>query len=381
MNGNKIPVTLVTGFLGAGKTTFLNAFMTDPRSTDTAVIVNEFGEVDLDRSLLTRHSEDLFVSSAGCLCCTAGSDLRDSLLGVHNTARAKCVGLTRVVVETTGLADPTPIIAGFYAQPSSSRDVVVAQNFELSQVVTLVDAIHGEATLDRHFEALRQVAFADTVVLTKTDMASDPASQADTRRLISRIAAISPGVRCLDRHTPAVDDLLLENGSYSPEHRPEDARAWLAAEAFTQHDHSHEHHDRNRHDDRVRAYCLTQDAPIPADALQGFLNLLVASAGPRLLRIKGLIATLEDPDRPTLIHAVQSHVQPPRQLQAWPDGDRRSQLVVIGRDLEERGVSALFEALIGRSSRSEGWVARLGHWFGAARRTSPEVPRIRGEYR
>jgi G3E family GTPase len=333
-----IPVTLLTGFLGAGKTTLLNRLLKHPELRDTAVLVNEFGEIGLDHLLVERLDDDVVLLNAGCLCCTVRGDLvralRDLALRIDQGQEVR-----RVVVETTGLADPAPILQTLMADP------LILFRFRLDGVVTLVDAVAGHATLDAQAEAVKQVAVADRIVLTKADLAT-PAALA---RLGPRLKALNPGAPLLTALHGAVEpQALLHCGLFDATRKHPDVAAWLDAEAWAAQGHHHAHaHDPNRHDARIHAFCLTFDDPLPWDGLSAWLEVLTSLRGENVLRIKGIL-NLAGEDRPVAIHGVQHLFHPPSKLSAWPAGDdRRSRIVFILRDLDravvENGLRAFAE--------------------------------------
>jgi G3E family GTPase len=243
-------------------------------------------------------------------------------------------------LETTGLADPAPVLQTAMVHP------YLVLRYRLDGVVTVVDAFNGETTLDEHVEAVKQVAVADRIVLTKTDLASD--SQCE--RIVARLRALNPAASILDAAKgDATAERLLNCGLYDPERKIPDVKKWLAAEAYADaHGDHHDHyHDVNRHDAHIGAFMLTSDAAIPAGTLEMFLELLRATHGNKLLRIKGIVKLAEMPGTPVVVHGVQHVFHPTARLERWPDDDHRSRLVFITRDLPERTVRELFEAFVG----------------------------------
>ncbi|AZO50721.1 MAG: GTP-binding protein [Mesorhizobium sp.] len=348
-----IPVSVLTGFLGAGKTTLLNRLLKDPQLTDTAVIINEFGEVAIDHLLVEQASDGIIQLSDGCLCCTVRGELVDTLADlVDRLQTGRIARLARVVVETTGLADPAPVLQSIMAHPA------LVQAFRLDGVITLVDAVNGNATLDAHVEAVKQVAVADRIVLTKTDLATDAG---DVAALRARLRQLNPGAVLLDADDSETGAAaLFDCGLYNPETKSADVQRWLGEEAgHHHHDHDghhhhhgddHHHDHQHRHDSRVRSHSLVHDGPVPFSAIEMFLDLLRSTYGEKLLRMKGVIELLEDPSRPLVIHGVQKILHPPARLPAWPEGNRGTRLVLITLDMPEDYVRRLFAALTNRPS-------------------------------
>jgi G3E family GTPase len=341
---SQIPVVVLTGFLGSGKTTLLQKLVRRPELRGTAVIVNEFGEIGLDHDLLEVGDETVVELDGGCLCCTVRSDLTNTLRDLHGRHVRGLIDVKRVVIETTGLADPAPILATLLS------DRYASHYFRLASVVTLVDAVNGHATLGEHAEAWRQVAVADRLVLTKVDMAPDVAS------LEAALRRTNPGAPILQAlHGEAEPDSLLEDGLYDPVGKGPDVEAWLRAEAHAAgHDHHDDHaHDVNRHGDDIRAFCIRRTEPIPTVAFDAFMDLLWMAAGPALLRVKGIVCLAEDPDKPLVFHAVQHAIHPPVTLERWPSSDRSTRVVFIAKHVPPEKVERLLDSLIAQAPEIE----------------------------
>jgi len=333
-------VTLLTGFLGSGKTTVLNHVLKQPGMAATAVIVNEFGEIGLDHLLVERASEDVVLLNSGCLCCTVRNDIVDTLTSLFvDRIKGKVPFFTRVAIETTGLADPAPILHALMTEP------IVAARYMLDGVVTTVDAVNGADTFDRQPEAVKQAAVADRLLLTKTDLAEPEARRA----IESRLAALNPSAPILPAAQGAVDPALLFNlAFFDPATKGVDVQRWLRDEAFAEghhHDHEHDDHpDPNRHDDRIRAFCITRERPISWSVLSGWLDGLAEMRGDDLLRFKAIVALRDQPDQPVVLHGVQHLFHPPVLLPQWPSEDRRTRMVFITRDLPQEAIEATLTA-------------------------------------
>ncbi len=315
-----IPVAIVTGFLGSGKTTLIGRILRDPAFARTAVIVNEFGEIGLDHELIASSDETLLALTTGCLCCAVRSDLVATLLDLHRRRAAGEIAYDRVLIETSGLADPAPILQALM----TDRDIV--QHHAIDGIVTVVDVLHGEAALDRHAEARRQVALADTLLLSKTDLAEP------IEALRERLAALNPDATLRAARDIAPATLFggtAAAGRFAALPEPAGHNPFLRAQ----------------HTDGIATFTLQRDRPIPALALTLLLEALAEHCGARLLRLKGLVSIEEMPDRPAVIHGVQHVVSPPEFLERWPSADRATRIVFIVQGVPRYLPARLLDAI------------------------------------
>ena len=320
-----VPVTLITGFLGSGKTTLLNRLLRDPALRDAAVIINEFGEVGVDHLLVAAPAENMVLLDTGCLCCTVRGDLVQTLTDLNAKRESGEVPpFSHLIIETTGLADPVPVVQTIVAEET------LRGAYRLHDVVTLVDAVHGEAQLASHAESLKQVAVADALLITKTDLAKPEA----VRALRARLATINAGAELHEAVRGQIDPAVFLRGSiYDPSTKGEAVERWLRTPP-----HAHEH---RHHDSHIRTFSLKHDRPIRRAGLMLWLDMLAGLRGANLLRVKGLLNVEGDP---VVVQAVQSVVHEPVLLDAWPGEDRASRLVFIVRDMQREEIERTFDA-------------------------------------
>jgi G3E family GTPase len=347
-----LPVSVLTGFLGAGKTSLLNSMLKEPFLANACVVINEFGAVGIDHLLIETADENIVELSSGCLCCTVRGDLIDTLNSLVERREAGTLkAFDRIVIETTGLADPAPVLHALM------RDALLLQRVKLEGVITVVDGFNGMATLDAHAEAVKQVAVADRIVLTKLDLLEGKEGEDMLFAIIARMRKLNPSARLLTTHRgEATAERLFNTGLYDATKKGMDVQAWLSIEGVERAEkaaHSRQHHqhgdhghahDPSRHDAHIRSFAFRDDRAISPQGLELFLELLTSYHGPNLLRMKGIVLTSDDPVRPLAVHGVQHVLHPPVRLTGWPDGKPETRLVFIVKDIEKAAIEGLFKA-------------------------------------
>jgi G3E family GTPase len=346
------PVTILTGFLGSGKTTLLNRAMRDPAMAKTAVVINEFGEVPLDHMLAAQSDDTIMVLENGCLCCTVFGDLVTTLNNLyHRREDGDIPRFDHVVIETSGLADPSPLIQAFLSDPT------LVGLYRIAAVIATVDAVNGPHTLDEHVESVRQVALADQIFITKLDLVDPAKAKADEAVLTARLRRLNPAAKISSIDAQTFDiAAILRSDALTAGGETDQVRAWLNAAAYEQrddhaHGHSHDHHDHGAHDhhhlhDRdIASFCFIRENPIPREALRLLLEALQQNLGPNLLRVKGLINVAEEPERPAVIQGAQHLLHNLTFLERWPDADRRSKIVFITQNFDRAEVEDMIALL------------------------------------
>jgi G3E family GTPase len=341
------PVTILTGFLGSGKTTLLNRALRDPAMANTAVVINEFGEVGLDHMLAAQSDDTIMVLENGCLCCTVFGDLVTTLNNLFHAREDGAIPrFDHVVIETSGLADPSPLIQAFLSDPT------LAGLYRLGAVVATIDAVNGPGTLDNHAESVRQAALADHILITKLDLVdSDKVSDTEAS-LTARLRRLNPAARIFRTDDPDFDigAQLRSTGLDLADPRA-DAHAWLNAVAY-EHGHDHAHHDHDHahdhhglHDRDIASFCFVRDNPIPREALRLLLDALQQNLGANLLRVKGILHIAEEPERPAVIQGAQHLLHNLSWLDKWPDADRRSKIVFITQGYDREDIEEMIAVL------------------------------------
>jgi G3E family GTPase len=343
-----IPVTIITGFLGSGKTSLLNSLLKNPTFKNTVTIVNEFGEIGLDHQLIETIDDNTVLLSSGCLCCTVRDDListfEDLLRSRDNNRIAP---FERVIVETTGLADPPPILHTIMGHKYLSL------RYRLEGIVTLVDCVNGIETLHQFPEAAKQVAVADRIIISKRDIATN----AQYDNLIIDLKKLNPGAPLIDTQNAAnLASQILDCGLYNPDSKQPDVRRWLNEEALNEILDNHEGHnhgsktstqpDVNRHSSSIRAFCFSSLIPVNLQAYEVFIELLRAVHGANLLRVKGIVYLKDKPDQPLIVQGAQHVFHPPSFLESWSATEKSTKLVFIVKDISPEIIEKLWAALI-----------------------------------
>ena len=338
----KITITVLTGFLGSGKTTILTSLIKQKQMAKAAIIINEFGEVGLDHDLIETTDEKVIELQNGCICCTIQGDLKTTLLNLlKKMEKGDISPFDHVIIETTGLADPVPIIHTLMTSLDLQRI------YSIDGVITVVDTVNGESTYNAHEEAVKQTAFADRIILSKTDIADEIAINSLTKR----IRKISPKVTIIksDKKSLPVSKLLGLN-DYNPQNKDWNVKEWLQIEKNKSSNHTHNHHDHhhkhdvNRHGDDIETFAMVTSEPVSMTAVNLFLELLMSQMGENILRIKGIL-NIKGQSCPAVIHGVQHIFHPLEWLEKWPSEDKQSRLVFITKNIKRDIIDDLFKII------------------------------------
>jgi len=329
----RTPVTLLTGFLGSGKTTLLNRALRDPGMTRTAVVINEFGEISIDHALTTASDDTIMVLENGCLCCTVFGDLIQTLNRLYHAREAAEIAFDRVVIETSGLAEPSPILQAFLSEPT------LEGLYRVGAIIATVDAVNGDATLADHPVAVRQAALADCILVTKLDLVAPEDRDAREAMLFARLREINRTSPILLADDTSVDPVeLMLRSMADPAGGSAAAKAWIEAAlpeeagqaaCDDEHETGHAGHVHHRHDESIASFSLIRETPLPREALQLLLTSLEKHLSSKLLRVKGLVNVAEEPGRPAVIQGAQHLLHNLTWLPNWPDEDERTRIVFI----------------------------------------------------
>lgn len=344
------PVTLLTGFLGSGKTTLLNRALRDPAMARTMIVINEFGEIPIDHVLTEASNDAIVVLENGCLCCTVFGDLVQTFNRLWYTRSTGEIDFDHVVIETSGLAEPAPVLQAFLSEPT------LEGLWRVGAVVTTVDAINGPHTLDEHAVSVAQAALADHLLITKLDLLEPAQRESARAALEARLRAINAAASISALEDPAADPIrLMRSVVADPRGGPESAALWLAralgqrpadgAQAHEHEGHAHASQLAHAHEDHIATFNLIRETPLSAEALQLLLSSLERQLGPRLLRVKGLIHVAERPEQPLVVQGAQHLLHNLAWLPRWPDADHRTRIVFITQGIAHGELSEMVNLL------------------------------------
>ncbi|WP_074381444.1 CobW family GTP-binding protein [Bartonella doshiae] len=326
----RIPLTLITGFLGSGKTTLLNRLLQDPLLAECAVIINEFGAVSIDHLLVEKTTEGIIELANGCLCCNLRSDLIDTVINlIDRIHTGHLKQLNRIIIETTGVADPIPILQALLSHP------LLMQTLSIDAVLTTFDTLNTSSIIEHYPEIQKQLALADKIILTKTDLI-DQKTPLDT--LISTLKAINPTAQIIDVHSDhCCSSALISKTSWDEKEKNTELKQQYT---FAPYNHTYQWN--------IRAFSLECEEPIDYATVEAFLDLLTNLYGKKLLRIKAIIALRDDLHRPLVLHGIQTFFHPPIRLSAWPKGITQTRFVIIADGVEKQAIQKLFDAFLNK---------------------------------
>ena len=365
------PVTVLTGFLGSGKTTLLNRALRDPAMANTLIVVNEFGEIPIDHALTEVSNDAIVVLENGCLCCTVFGDLVQTFNRLWYARSVGEISFDHVVIETSGLAEPAPVLQAFLSEP------MLAGLWRVGAVITTVDAINGPHTLNEHPVSVAQAALADHLLITKLDLLEDSQREAARQALSVRLRAINMTATIQSMDEPGADPIrLMRSVAPDPSRGPESAAAWLSNalgrgghaseapgsegheghESHEGHGHHHGHeghgdhaghegHGQHVHDDAIATFNLIRETPLSREAVTLLMSSLERQLGPKLLRVKGLVHVDDQPDQPAVIQGAQHLLHNLTWLSRWPDEDRRTRIVFITQGIAAEELSEMVNLL------------------------------------
>lgn len=371
--GLRTPVTIITGFLGSGKTTLLNRALRAPEMKDTVVVINEFGEISLDHALAASSDDAVIVLENGCLCCTVRSDLVGTMNALyHDREQGRIPHFDNVVIETSGLAEPGPVLQAFLSEPTLDG------LYRVASVVALVDAVNAIGTFEEHDEAVRQVALADQILISKLDLVDEDTRAAKEAELREVLHRLNPAARIRRIDDPSISlGELLKSPGFDPTDPKADPRAWLNEKAYLEaahdhdhdpahcndpsHDHSHDHghghfpghgHGLHTHKAGIESFCLIREEPFTRQALQMLLDGISQNLGAGLLRVKGLVNVADEPGRPAVIQGAQHLLHTMSWLDRWPDNDQRTRIVFIVQGMTKDALKDMIELLDRMAART-----------------------------
>ncbi len=336
----RTPVTIVTGFLGSGKTTLMNKALRDPSMARTAVVINEFGEISIDHALISTSNDNIMVLENGCLCCTVFGDLVQTLNRLYHSREAAEMDFDRVIVETSGLADLAPVLQAFLSEPT------LEGLYRVGSVIATVDAINGPHTLTEHKVSVGQVALADHILITKLDLLPETSRTTGLELLTTRLRLLNQSAIISAADASPFDPIqLLKQAGPDPAAGGEAAKQWLAgATRVNAPQAAHDTHQHN-HDSKIASFGLIRDIPLPREALSLLLTSLERHLGPGLLRVKGFVNVAEEPDQPAVIQGAQHLLHNLTWLERWPDSDRRTRIVFITQGIEAAELAEMVNLL------------------------------------